>query len=244
MGVLNLKKAKIICILFLLMLLIVFVVFFIFKKINKNDNRIQYKTHEKNSLPISGKIIFLDPGHGGADPGATYQKVKESDINLKIILKLKNELEKNGAVIFLTRDGDYDLSEETAFSRKRSDLVNRAKLIDGSFCDLYLSIHLNADTSSKWYGPQVFYDDINSENEKLAQILQQMLNEELRGKRGIKQTGKFYMNRNINKAGVLIEAGFLSNPDDRHLLKKSDYQSKIAKIITKGVIKYFNEKET
>ncbi len=74
----------------------------------------------ENSLPILGKVIYLDPGHGGIDGGAQYKDIYEKDINLSISLKLEKELSSLGAIVYLTRDGDYDLSVPNTINRKRS----------------------------------------------------------------------------------------------------------------------------
>jgi len=194
-----------------------------------------------NDFPLLGKVIYLDPGHGGKDPGAVYKNIRESDINLSISLKLQEELEKKGAIVHLTRYGDYDLAANNAFLRKRSDLSRRANIINNSMADLYLSIHLNADTSSIWKGAQVFYDGVNEENEKIAEIFEQEFISNLNTNRKSKKLTNQYMYRRIKIPGVLIEAGFLSNHNERYLLQQEDYQRKLAEIITRGIIKYFNE---
>ena len=94
-------------------------------------------------LPLLGKVIYVDPGHGGPDPGANYKDIYEKDINLEISKILSNLLMERGAIVYLTREGDYDLSSPHVYLRKRSDLSRRAKLINETKCDLYLSIHLN-----------------------------------------------------------------------------------------------------
>ena len=134
----------------------------------------------------------------------------------------------------MTRYDDYDLSP-TTYNRKKNDLNNRAKVINESMADLYISIHLNSVTSTTWRGAQVFYDDINKKNEELARILQSILNKE----REIKEVDDILMNRKIKVPGVLIEAGFLSNPNDRYLLKNSDYQYELCNKIKDGIIEYF-----
>ena len=93
-------------------------------------------------LPLLGKTIYLDAGHGGKDAGAIVNNLKEKDINLIIVKKLEKELNSKGAVVYLTRNDDYDLASTTV-GRKRSDLYNRAKLINNSNSDIYISIHLN-----------------------------------------------------------------------------------------------------
>ena len=80
------------------------------------------------NLELLGKVIYIDPGHGGLDPGTIYKDIYEKDINLEICLKLQKVLESEGAIIYLTRYGDYDLSNNS-YSRKKSDLNNRAKII-------------------------------------------------------------------------------------------------------------------
>ena len=93
---------------------------------------ISYTTSVHAFLPLSGKIIVIDPGHGGVDPGTVHEGVLEKDINLKISLFLESELNKLGASVILTRDGDYDLSKPNAIGRKKSDFDNRIKIIKSS----------------------------------------------------------------------------------------------------------------
>ncbi|HHW69237.1 MAG TPA: N-acetylmuramoyl-L-alanine amidase CwlD [Tenericutes bacterium] len=195
-----------------------------------------------NDFPLLGKVIYIDPGHGGVDPGAIYKDLYESKLNLEISYQLSKELEKKGALVYMTRYGDYDLSVKYAVNRKRSDLSRRANIINKSECDLYLSIHLNADTSPTWSGAQVFYDDINDENEKIANIIQKELKAHLRTKRKYEETTSMYLHKRVERPGVLIEVGFITNPNERYLLKKTWYQQKVANVITGGVLKYFETK--
>ncbi len=187
---------------------------------------------------LYGKCIYLDPGHGGKDPGATYGGVKEEDINLSIALKLKENLENKGAVVYLTRTGDYDLAPKGIKERKRADLYRRSVLINNSGCDLYLSLHLNATKSTSWYGAQVFYDDINKNNIELAKILQKQLKKDLKTNRKIKEVKDGYLYRRVKVPGVLIEMGFLSNPGERNKLKKDSYQKLVSNSISKGIETY------
>jgi N-acetylmuramoyl-L-alanine amidase len=191
-------------------------------------------------LPLIGKVIYLDPGHGGSDPGAVYGNIYEANLNLEIALKTQKELEKQGAIVYLTRYGDYDLSVKNAQLRKRSDLSRRANAINKSLCDMYLSIHLNADSDTTWRGAQVFFDDVNKNNVKLAEIMQNTFKKNLNTNRKYKQVTNQYMYRRINRLGVLLEVGFISNSNERYLLQKEEYQEKIAKTITEGINNYFN----
>lgn len=192
----------------------------------------------KALLPLSGKIIIIDPGHGGKDPGTISNDVYESEINLQISKYLEIELTKMGATVILTREGNYDLSTPNAKWRKKSDFDNRINLINNSKADLYLSIHLNYLEDQKYYGAQVFYN--NEENQKIASSIQEILNKELKNDREIKKIpNRTYMYSKLNIPGVLIECGFLSNYNEKEQLKTAEYQQKLAKIITEGIINYY-----
>ena len=190
-------------------------------------------------LTLKGKTVYIDPGHGGRDPGTIYKDIKESDINLEIANELKKELEKQGAKIYLTRIGDYDLSKIDTKNHKKSDLLERAKIINESECDIYISIHLNSDTTETWSGAQTFYTNNNKQNKILATIIQNKLKETTKTTRKIKELKNMYLFDRIKKPGVLIEAGFLSNANDRYLLKTKDYQKRLAHTITEGLIEYY-----
>ncbi|MCX4253991.1 MAG: N-acetylmuramoyl-L-alanine amidase [Bacilli bacterium] len=192
----------------------------------------------KAMLPLSGKIIIVDAGHGGADPGTISNDIYESNINLAISKFLELELTKVGATVILTRDGNYDLSSPNARWRKKSDFDNRIKLINNSGANMYLSIHLNYLTDSKYSGAQVFYN--NEENKEIAMVIQETLNNKLQNNRDIKKIPqKTYMYDKLTVPGVLIECGFLSNPKEKNLLNSSSYQQKIATTIKDALINYY-----
>ncbi len=189
------------------------------------------------SLPLVGKLIIIDPGHGGVDPGTIHEKIFEKDINLSISKQLEIELSKLGASVLLTRDGDYDISSPGVSWRKRSDFDNRINLINNSKANLYLSIHINYLNNTSYSGAQVFYLD---NNKTLAQQLQNDLNKHLNSNREIKQIPQgTYMYDKLNIPGVLIECGFLSNYNERILLQDNLYQEKIANTIANSLVNYF-----
>ncbi len=199
---------------------------------------INYIYAKNNELLLLGKVIYIDPGHGNLDPGAMYKGIKEKDINLEISKKVEDILIKEGAIVYLTRYGDYDLSVPNTINRKRSDLSRRGNIINKSDCDLFISIHLNAEDTGVWRGAQVFYDDKNSENEKIAKIFQKHFKKDLNSTRKYKKTKELYLQKRIDKPGVLLELGFLSNASDRYLLKQDSYQNKIATTIRNSVVEY------
>ncbi len=189
----------------------------------------------KNML-LNDKTIIIDAGHGGKDVGTSFKDIYEKDINLKIALELKNQLEKKGALVYLTRSGDYDLSKPNAKRRKKSDFDNRILLINNSKSDLYISIHLNYFNDSKYKGAQVFYNNLLKENKEIAKIMQKNLNKE----RKIKLLdSKLYMYNKLTKPGILIECGFLSNYQDRKNLQNEKYIIELCKKITKAIIEFY-----
>lgn len=192
------------------------------------------------TFPLVGKTIIIDSGHGGKDAGASANEIKEKDINLVITYKLKKELEKNGALVLLTRTDDADLSKPNATRRKKSDFDSRIALINNSNADMYISIHQNNYSNPKYYGPQVFYSNVNSKNEKIAKTIQEDLNKFTNSKRKIKITTNTYMYNKINIPGILVECGFLSNKKDLTNLTNPKYQKELSSVITQSIIKYFN----
>ena len=191
------------------------------------------------SLPLFGKTIYLDPGHGGIDPGSIYKDIYEKDINLDICFAIKDKLEKLGATVYMTRYGDYDLSYMRTGARKRSDLNNRANIINESNADMYISIHLNSVSSTTWHGAQVFYDDVNSKNIEIAQKFQEHFKKNLNTKREVKEIKTMLLNRKITIPGVLIEIGFLSNTNDRYLLRQKWYHKRMSNNIGEVLIGYY-----
>lgn len=188
-------------------------------------------------MPLTGKTIVIDPGHGREDPGTSYGNVYEKDINLAISLYLEKELGALGAEVILTRDGDYDLSKPDATYRKKSDFDNRIKLINESNASMYISIHLNYLSDTRYSGPQVFY---NGEDKKLAETIQSAMNKDLNGDRVVKKIpSDTYMYNKLKISGLLIECGFLSNYKERELLQTKEYQIKVAKSIANGILEYF-----
>lgn len=193
-----------------------------------------------NTFPLFGKFIILDPGHGANDPGSVYKDQYEKDYNLEFSRALKSTLENYGATVIMTRDGDYDLSNETHWSRKRSDFKNRIKLINEDKPDLYLSLHMNYLNDSRYYGSQVFYSLINTHNEPLAEILQRHLNDYFGFDKDYKKIGNDkYMFGRIEVPGVLIEYGFMSSSKDRANLKNEEYKKELSSIIADGLVEYF-----
>lgn len=189
------------------------------------------------SLPLQDTTIIIDPGHGGRDSGTTYGDILEKDINLEISKVLEKELTEQGAIVYMTRTRDVDLSSIYDSAKKRGDLYRRLLLIKEKKADLYLSIHINWYQNSAMKGAEVLYNPINEKNKILAKFIMNEFKDKLKSPRNIKTTD-LYMYRNTTTPGVLIECGYLSNKIERNLLQDKRYQEKLSNSITNGVINY------
>ena len=192
------------------------------------------------TLPLQDTIIMVDPGHGGRDSGTYYGETYEKDINLEISKALEEELTKNGAIVYMTRTRDIDLSSIYDSAKKRGDLYRRLLKIKETKSDLYISIHINWYQNTSMKGAEVLYNSINENNEKLAKSIMKEFKTDLGSTRTIKTTD-LYMYRNTTTPGVLVECGYLSNPTERTLLQQENYQKKLAKSITNGIINYLKK---
>ena len=199
-------------------------------------SRVNAMTHDYTLL---GKTIYIDPGHGGPDSGAISKNFYEKEMNLILSKKLGKYLSEKGALVYYTRDGDYDLAKSKN-NRKRNDLYARVKLINNSKCDLYISMHLNASPSRKWNGIQIFYSNVLKENKKVAEVITNTMKENLKNVREYKKENGYYMYSKLKVPGVLVEAGFVSNPNDNYKIRQEEYQDILVKNIAKGVEVYFS----
>ncbi|MDR7857665.1 N-acetylmuramoyl-L-alanine amidase CwlD [Tissierella sp.] len=198
-------------------------------------------------LPISNKIIVIDPGHGGVDPGAVSKNgVKEDEINLIIALKLKRLIEQSGGIVIMTRETDkglYTSESKTLRQMKTEDLHNRKKLIDASESDVFISIHLNSFIRSTYYGAQTFYKEDSKESENFALTIQKELRNILdkENNRQPQHRDDVFLLNEVSIPSVLVECGFLSNSKEEELLIDETYQEKIAWSIYIGLMNYFSQ---
>lgn len=189
-------------------------------------------------LPLQGIVVAIDCGHGGMDPGSLYNDIYEKDITLSIGKYLEKYLSEMGATVIMTRTSDSDLSNGARNHRKKADFDERIKIINQKIVDMYLSIHLNYLTDTRYYGAQVFY---NKNNEELAKSIQEYLNNNTNTNRKVKKIPtSTYMYDKLNTNGVLVECGFLSNATERSKLVTKEYQSKFAKILAQAISHYYN----
>ncbi|MRH44870.1 N-acetylmuramoyl-L-alanine amidase CwlD [Aquibacillus halophilus] len=201
------------------------------------------------SLPLSGKVIVLDPGHGAPDGGAVgADGTLEKDIALDVSKQLRDYLQQAGALVYLTRETDQDLAAEDTkgLSRRKSeDIRKRVEFIKAKEADFFVSVHLNALSSTQWHGAQTFYYPSLAESKSLAKFIQAEIirNLENTTREALALNG-MYILKHAESPGALVEIGFLSNSHERELLKTREYQRKIAGSIYEGILRYVTEETT
>lgn len=188
--------------------------------------------------------VVIDSGHGGIDPGkVSASGAYEKDINLAIALKLQKLLEEQGCQVIMTRTTDQGLYDESASNKKMSDMKKRIEIMNGCHPDLIVSIHQNSfsDTISK--GAQVFYQASSETGKALAEQMQAVLKEQAdpNNKRQCKANNDYYLLQHTEATMVIIECGFMSNPQEAELLQTEDYQNTLAAAITNGVMQYLEQ---
>jgi N-acetylmuramoyl-L-alanine amidase len=199
------------------------------------------------SLPLAGKTIVIDPGHGGVDGGAEgADGTQEAGITLAVSKSLRDYLQQAGALVYLTREADVDLADEDTkgLSRRKSeDIRNRVDFIEEKGADFYISIHTNALLATQWSGAQTFYNKDKEGSKALATFIQDEIKRNLENtKRVPLALNTMYLLKHTEPAGALVEIGFMSNPRELELLKDDTYQDKMAFSIYEGILRYTTEK--
>ena len=185
--------------------------------------------------------ICIDSGHGGNDPGKIgVAGTKEKEVNLAIALKLKKSLEKQNIQVIMTRTDDRNLADANGTNEKTSDMKNRVAKMDSEQPDAVISIHQNSYTDSTAKGAQVFYYSESKEGKKLAEVLQKSLieNADPENHRMAKANTSYYILKNTSAPTVIVECGFLSNPEEERLLNTAQYQEKLVDALQKGICEY------
>lgn len=178
---------------------------------------------------------------GGAEAlDGTY----EANINLSIVLKLQKLLEASNCIVILTRsdeNGIYDIDSKSIRSKKVSDMKKRVDIGNNSDAEVFISIHLNKIAQTNCTGWQTFYKDDDKKGFELAKSIQENLNYSMQkeNRRSVGKIGDIYLARNLEIPFSVVECGFLSNSNECEMLKKDEYQEKLAWGIYTGVMDYF-----
>lgn len=188
--------------------------------------------------PLTGRIIVLDPGHGGTEDGAVANGVREADVNLAVGLKVRDRLIADGAAVIITRSSDRNvLAPDSPLAEELQARVDMTKAADA---DIFVSLHANSCPNPETAGIIGFYQ--TGRPDDLARAIQLA---------AVKETGavdkgvrpaNFHVLRENEVPAALIEMGFLTNPAEAARLADDGYQTRLADGISKGVVAYFQRK--
>ncbi len=198
---------------------------------------------------IKSKIVLIDPGHGGEDPGAVsdFSGLKEKDVNLYIAKRLRDLLTTENYKVLMTREEDrleYQSETKGIVQKRKQDLLRRKKMMDDEATDIVVSIHLNKFPEGKYSGAQTFYPSNSPQSQRLALCLQDSIKRSVdpNNKRTALEKKEPIIILNNNKAIIsIVECGFLSNPNEEKLLVTREYQDKVATAIFEGIKEYFKK---
>ncbi len=185
--------------------------------------------------------IVIDAGHGGIDGGVVgrVSGVKESDINLSISRCLQKEFEEAGFRVVQTRPTEAGLYGTATAGYKKRDMQKRAEIIQENAPALVISVHQNFFSMTSRRGAQVFFRNDSSSSRTLACAIQTAFNEMPEtAKKYSALAGDYYVLNCSDYPSVIVECGFLSNPEDEILLITQDYQKKVASVIAQGALSY------
>lgn len=189
---------------------------------------------------LSGRLVVVDAGHGGFDPGASgADGTREDELNLIIAAYLKTALESYGAQVIMTRSNENALA-----GTKEEDMAERRRIITESQSDIVVSVHMNSYTDETVSGPLVLFMKGSSRGEKLTKCIQRSMIELLKPEReNSARSDDLYILRSGNQPCVIVECGYISNKKELQRLKSADYQQQLADAICQGVIDYFSSEK-
>ena len=199
---------------------------------------------ERGAQKAAGPLILVDAGHGGSDPGMIgVGGLEEKGINLSISLLLRDTLEKSGYSVIMTREEDKGLYDSSAANKKAQDMQRRIAMIGEKSPVLSVSIHQNSyQQDASVHGPQVFYYESSEEGKKLAEAVQSSLTEKLEidRPREIKGNTSYYLLKRSPGTLVIVECGFLTNPEEARKLQTELYQQRVAAAVADGIDTYLH----
>ena len=196
------------------------------------------KMVSSGNVAVKNKVIVLDSGHGGDDPGKIgVNQAKEKEINLKIAKKIKKRLEKNGWEVVMTREKDVMLGDPAAGNKKIHDMKARVERINKTMPQAAVSIHQNSYQDAQIHGAQVFYYSHSEEGKRMAEVMQKaLLKADEENTRQAKANDTYYLLKRTEVPTIIVECGFLSNPEEAAKLVSPKYQEKLAEAIAEGIL--------
>ena len=197
-----------------------------------------------NAKRTDTRLVILDAGHGGNDPGKiSVDGTQEKDLNLEIAKKLKELLEQQDIEVIMTREEDRGLYDENASNKKAQDMKRRCELINKELPACVVSIHQNSYHEEPIHGAQVFYYETSKESQSLAEVIQQELIRfvDPENHRQAKANDTYYLLKKTEAPVVIVECGFLSNWEENGKLKDESYQEHLVWAIHMGIMRYLNQ---
>ena len=195
------------------------------------------------SHSLSGRTVILDAGHGGEDGGTVSPSGSlEKDLNLEIVLLVRDLLQANGVRVILTRDRDillYDPTSDHVGHKKEQDLATRRRLAEDTPNCIFISIHMNSFSQPQYNGLQVWYSPNHPHSRVLADTLQSTVRNHLQPQnaRRIKAANQqIYLLHHLQVPAILVECGFLSNPTEADLLNSPAYRQQLALLISLSIL--------
>lgn len=192
-----------------------------------------------NPRDIYKNIVVLDPGHGGAAPGAIYNNTKEKDINFKILYEIGKDffdLNSSSLKVYYTRNSDVDIS-----------LANRVAFTEMVGADLFVSLHMNANTDKSVYGTEIYYSSNNNKKNQaglnsktLADIFVDNITSSIKTRNRGTRAAKYTVVHNNKVPAILIELGFMSNKNDFDRITNTNIQFEAAKVIYETLLQIFD----
>lgn len=199
-------------------------------------------------LSIVDKKIFLDPGHGGEDPGCNDPRlgIYEKDINLKATLIIRDILNQTGAQVIMSRESDRDYvlpkAQRGSQTKKLSDLTARINMSVDAKAEVFVSLHVNSTRKRSYAGAEAFYNPADPYSQLLAQDIQNHLRNIPGMTKRIAKPGNYYLLKNTPMPSVIVEMGCLSNSKEKQLLITESYQQELARAVSCGLVDYFKNR--
>ena len=194
-----------------------------------------------STMPKPTYVVVIDAGHGGRDGGATGVKtgVSESELNLKYACTLRDLCQDFGIGVVMTRSNMNGLYEETASNKKRSEMEKRRKIINSSNADLMISLHMNSFPLPSCSGAQIFYAKDSESGFNLAKSVQTSVCQSFDNARDYVTVGDYFVLNVSAMPAVLVECGFLSNPEEEKNLLDETYRQNFCYALLAGILSYF-----
>ena len=193
------------------------------------------------------RMIVIDAGHGGKDGGAvSVTGTFEKHLNLDISLSIRETLHVLGYEVIMTRETDVELTHPDGGTRKMQDLRGRLEIAEDNKHAVFVSIHMNKFSASKYCGLQVYYSPNNNSSINLAGAVQNAVRSSLQpdNDRKIKMAdSSIFLLQKITSPAILVECGFLSNENEAELLDTPEYRIKLSTVITTAIINSFERQE-